>query len=647
MKSHKDNFSSDKSKGKPKSTVKKDSPFKQYFKPSFEKNDGDDRSRSRSSGEDRRSSSDGDRFSSKGAARPASSERYSKFDSDGSSNPFSKSRKSPDQDRPFERRSSGGESRPFGDRREERQDRPFERRSSGGESRPFSDRREERQDRPFERRSSGGESRPFGDRREERQDRPFERRSSGGESRPFSDRREERQDRPFERISSGGESRPFGDRREERQDRPFERRSDSRDFKPFDGMKSSKEASKSFSGDRRDGDNSFGDHKKNEDRPAFSPKKKLFEDDFFSKPKPSFDREERFSKDRKPFDNKKSFGDKHDFLKREFDKERFASKDHFDGRRDDKPTYSNKDRFSQDDNFGEKKFDERDSGPLRSRYEDGGRFNDKPYKSKYNDDKSSKKSKGVIEEGSGILRLNKFVAQSGLCSRRKAVELIKDGEIYLNGVVEHNPAYEIKESDIITHKNIVLKKEEKMLYLLMNKPKNVITTAEDEKGRRTVLDLVKERYPERVYPVGRLDRNTLGLLLITNDGDLAKKLSHPSHQVKKFYQVELDRNIKPTDLEKIKEGLMLDDGLAEVDAVDYIEGGKKNEVGIEIHSGKNRIVRRIFEAVGYEVVKLDRTYYAGLTKKDLPRGFIRELNEKEIIMLKHFTNMRKKDEVIN
>lgn len=245
------------------------------------------------------------------------------------------------------------------------------------------------------------------------------------------------------------------------------------------------------------------------------------------------------------------------------------------------------------------------------------------------------------EDKNEIIRLNKFIAQSGICSRRKAAELVKAGEIMVNGEVNTNPAYETQEQDVITYKGQVIKKEEKLIYLLLNKPKNFITTAEDEKGRKTVLDLVKDKYTERLFPVGRLDRNTTGLILLTNDGALAKKLSHPSHQIKKIYQVELDKNLKISDLQKIKDGIQLEDGPAEVDAVDYIESGKKNEVGIEIHSGKNRIVRRIFESLGYEVVKLDRTYFAGLTKKDLPRGFSRELSEKEIIMLRHFTNRRK------
>ena len=176
-----------------------------------------------------------------------------------------------------------------------------------------------------------------------------------------------------------------------------------------------------------------------------------------------------------------------------------------------------------------------------------------------------------------------------------------------------------------------------MVYYLMNKPKDTITTASDEKGRKTVMDLIKNKVKERVYPVGRLDRNTTGLLILTNDGDLALKLSHPRHRVKKIYHVVLDRTLRKPDLEKILAGVQLEDGLAEVDGIDYVDNQPKNEVGITIHIGKNRIVRRIFESLGYQVERLDRVYYAGLTKKDLPRGFVRPLTKQEVIMLKHFT----------
>ena len=236
-----------------------------------------------------------------------------------------------------------------------------------------------------------------------------------------------------------------------------------------------------------------------------------------------------------------------------------------------------------------------------------------------------------------IMRLNKYVAKTGLCSRRKAAELVKAGEIIVNGNIELNPAYEMQENDVVEYKGNVLTPEEKLVYLLLNKPKGYITTVDDEKDRKTVMDLVSDKIDVRAFPVGRLDRNTTGLLLITNDGELSKKLTHPSHQIQKFYHVVLDKTVSEEDLELIRKGLTLDDGDVEVDAVDYIGGKVGNEVGIEIHLGRNRIVRRIFEHLGYVVEKLDRTYFAGLTKKDLPRGWSRELTSKEIIMLKHFT----------
>ncbi|NNF34944.1 MAG: rRNA pseudouridine synthase [Saprospiraceae bacterium] len=235
-----------------------------------------------------------------------------------------------------------------------------------------------------------------------------------------------------------------------------------------------------------------------------------------------------------------------------------------------------------------------------------------------------------------MMRLNKFIAHSGVCSRRKAADLVKAGEIEVNGKVEINPAVEVSSEDVVTYKGKVLKPEQRKVYILLNKPKNTVTTLKDEKGRRTVMDILRNKVKERIYPVGRLDRATTGLLLLTNDGDLAKKLSHPSHKVKKYYHVVLDKDVSEEHLEQIKKGLQLEDGLAIVDEADYIKGKGKAEVGLEIHIGKNRIVRRIFEHLGYRVIKLDRTYYAGLTKKDLPRGWHRLLTKQEVIMLKHF-----------
>ena len=235
------------------------------------------------------------------------------------------------------------------------------------------------------------------------------------------------------------------------------------------------------------------------------------------------------------------------------------------------------------------------------------------------------------------MRLNKYIAHCGICSRRAASEHIKKGLVTVNGKTIVEMGHKVMPNDLVTFKNEVVKPEENMVYVLMNKPKDAVTTLSDEKGRRTVIDILGDKIKERIYPVGRLDRATTGLLLLTNDGDLAKKLSHPSHKVSKVYHVTLNQPVLAEHLEQIRKGLILEDGLVEVDGVEWAKGKDKREVGIELHVGKNRIVRRIFEHFGYRVVKLDRVYYAGLTKKSLTRGFFRHLNEKEVIMLKHFS----------
>lgn len=235
------------------------------------------------------------------------------------------------------------------------------------------------------------------------------------------------------------------------------------------------------------------------------------------------------------------------------------------------------------------------------------------------------------------MRLNKYIAHAGVCSRRKAGELVKDGFIKLNGKVETDPSVMVGPDDKVEYMGKLLRPVKEKIYLLLNKPKNVITTMDDEKGRKTVWDIVQSKVKTKIYPVGRLDRNTTGLLLMTNDGDLIQKLSHPSKRVKKIYEVVLDKPLEQEDLLKIDKGLVLEDGPAKVDVVTYIQELPPNHIGIELHSGKNRIIRRIFEHLGYEVIKLDRTYFAGLTKKDLPRGWSRFLNKKEIIMLRHFS----------
>ncbi|SFB94863.1 23S rRNA pseudouridine2605 synthase [Parapedobacter composti] len=239
-------------------------------------------------------------------------------------------------------------------------------------------------------------------------------------------------------------------------------------------------------------------------------------------------------------------------------------------------------------------------------------------------------------DDNGLVRLNRYIANSGVCSRRKADELIQAGVITVNGNVVTELGTKVDPAKDEVRYNGERLKREKMVYVLLNKPKDYITTTDDPQERRTVMHLVASATRERIYPVGRLDRNTTGLLLLTNDGSLAEKLSHPRNNVIKIYHVELNKNLTQGDFNKISFGVELEDGLIKPDAIHYVQGGSKREIGIQIHSGKNRIVRRIFEHLGYDVVKLDRVVYANLTKKDLPRGRWRYLEEKEIIQLKHF-----------
>ncbi|WP_306415997.1 pseudouridine synthase [Fulvivirga ulvae] len=230
------------------------------------------------------------------------------------------------------------------------------------------------------------------------------------------------------------------------------------------------------------------------------------------------------------------------------------------------------------------------------------------------------------------IRLNKYISNAGVCSRREADKLIAAGEIKVNGQVITELGYKVEATDKVVYKGKNLTPE-KSVYVLLNKPKDFITTTDDPENRRTVMELVKNACEERIYPVGRLDRNTTGLLLFTNDGELARKLAHPSHKVKKIYRVELDKNITKEDFVKIEEGLELEDGVAVVDGLGIVDNNKKI-LGIEIHIGKNRIVRRIFEHLGYEVIKLDRVMYGPLDKLNLPRGKWRFLTDKEIDKLK-------------
>ncbi|MDX5448287.1 MAG: RNA-binding S4 domain-containing protein [Bacteroidota bacterium] len=264
-------------------------------------------------------------------------------------------------------------------------------------------------------------------------------------------------------------------------------------------------------------------------------------------------------------------------------------------------------------------------GPRDGGYQGKGKKFSKP-RGKFAEDLSSKSEK----EG---IRLNKYLANAGVASRREADELIAAGLVTINGEVVTKMGIKVMPGDTVRYGGDPVQKEKKV-YLLLNKPKGFITTMDDPKARKTVMDLVGNACKERIYPVGRLDRATTGVLMFTNDGELAKKLTHPSHGAKKIYQVVLNKNLAKADLVKISEGVNLEDGLATVDSVAYVEGKERNHIGMELHIGKNRIVRRIFESLGYEVIKLDRVFFAGLTKKNLKRGQYRFLDQKEINFLK-------------
>lgn len=395
-------------------------------------------------------------------------------------------------------------------------------------------------------------------------------------------------------------------------------------------------------------------------RPVDGDEKPSFRDKATDKPfsKKTFSDKPEFKKRRDDGDEKPSFRDKGDDKPRSFGKKTFSDKPEFKKRRadnDDKPAFSDRANKTPK-SFGKKPFSEK---PAFVRKSDGVNPNDmiesdfeygdeKPKytsnsgrgfkKSKPTDKKTftGKKSasKPQRNEDDGLTRLNKYLSNAGICSRREADELIASGVVQVNGKNITEMGYRVKPTDIVKYGGQTLKKE-RLVYLILNKPKDYITTADDPQERRTVLELVQGACKERIYPVGRLDRATTGLLMFTNDGDLTKKLTHPRYGIRKIYHVELDKPLKRVDLDKIAEGLELEDGPIKVDEVSYVgDNADKTQVGVEIHSGKNRIVRRIFEHMGYNVRKLDRVMFGSLTKKDLPRGRWRILSDAEVGMLK-------------
>lgn len=296
-------------------------------------------------------------------------------------------------------------------------------------------------------------------------------------------------------------------------------------------------------------------------------------------------------------------------------------------------------RFNQNTDGGE----QRSFRPQRTRFQQEGQQPRKPAPKRprtsgYNPNakyslKKQIEYKDVLTDPNEPIRLNKFLANAGICSRREADEFITAGVVSVNGVVVTELGTKIKRTDEVKFHDETVSVERKV-YVLLNKPKDCVTTSDDPQERKTVMHCVKDACKERIYPVGRLDRNTTGVLLLTNDGDMASKLTHPKYLKKKIYHVYCDKNVTKADLEQIAAGVTLDDGVIQADAISYVSETDKKQVGIEIHSGKNRIVRRIFESLGYKVTKLDRVYFAGLTKKGLKRGDWRYLTEMEVNMLR-------------
>jgi 23S rRNA pseudouridine2605 synthase len=381
--------------------------------------------------------------------------------------------------------------------------------------------------------------------------------------------------------------------------------------------------------------------------------------------KPAFDKKDRYNKnssfdnnkERGPSDNK--FAKKGPSEKRDFTS-RSEKKPDFKKRYSDKPdkSFDSKKRESlSDDKRGnrfegkkgerysaeskhqfKKKEDENTHrstsyGDRRKRLTDPKNSGNQTRVIKSEEGKKDFSEKKEVKKNDGLTRLNKYISNSGICSRRDADTLILDSKIKVNNQIVTELGYKVKPGDEVKYNNQILQPE-KMVYVLLNKPKDFITTTEDPENRKTIMDLVENACDERIYPVGRLDRNTTGLIMLTNDGSLADKLAHPSNNIKKIYQVDLNRPLTEAHFEEVKNGIMLEDGLATVDDIQILSPDK-SILGLEIHIGRNRIVRRIFEHLGYEVVRLDRVMYAGLTKKDLPRGNWRFLTDKEIINLKH------------
>ncbi len=424
----------------------------------------------------------------------------------------------------------------------------------------------------------------------------------------------DREERPFKK-SFDKEDRPFKKSFGDKEERPFK--------KSFGGDREERPFKKSFDKEDRPFKKSFGDKEDRPSRKSFDKGDKPFKKSFDDKDGRGFRKKED-----KPVDRYKNTFGKLDDEELIAHRKKIEAKKEQESQEDEISFSKELDKWS--DEPVEKVFGKSDIKPPRKSYNEDGTPKQRDPKAKFKRhfDKEHEQEKAYAAKSEGNfdeenrkapeslegkpMPLNKYIAHCDICSRRDAVVLIKDGKVTVNGELVTEPGHKVTLEDIVTLNGKELIVQKNLVYILMNKPKGFITTTDDPKGRRTVMEMLENHIEERVFPVGRLDRNTTGLLLLTNDGELAQKLAHPKYDIRKVYKATLDKNLSKADFDKIMEGVVLEDGQAKVDELEYLE--EKNEIGMEIHSGKNRIVRRIFESLGYEVVKLDRVMYAGLTK---------------------------------
>jgi len=600
------------------------------------------------------------------ASRSQRSDKPSGYKKSDSRKPYGKKEGSFDKKdnagKPYRKREEGEhrEERPFGKKREnsgrfERKEgdfkKPYRSREEGGDAgsrKSYGPKKLERDgDKPsFRKRFEGGE---------ERGEKRFEKKEGG-----FRKKFEDRGEGGF-RKKSDGEDR--GEKRFEKKEggfkKKFEDRGEGGYRKKFDdneGGEKRFDREKKFNKDDKFADRKASYKKSFEDRDSDEkPSRKKYEDGeggekHFEKREGGFrkkfegddKREKRFDKKDGKFAKKDAGkgGKKGKFGDNDGDSNKFGDQDIFEKKRRYKKEEDENYVANENEGFSKELTDKyaTEKKPTKIKKKKNVEIEFDDDEDDYIDEREVKRnaSKWGEVELEGPMTLNKYIAHSGQCSRRDAAELVKKGKVKVNGEMMLDPGYRVKPGDLVILGGKKLTPQKNMVYILLNKPKGFITTTEDPEGRKTVMELVENSGAERLFPVGRLDRNTTGLLLLTNDGDLAQKLSHPSHEIKKIYQVTLDKSLSKPDFDKITAGLELEDGEVKVDSIAYLDA--KNEIGLEIHSGKNRIVRRIFESLGYEVEKLDRVMYAGLTKKNVNRGKWRFLTDREIILLKHFKN---------